>query len=108
MREAGFKATTASLDLLCEACSYANAEDAPDVYSALRAHDVPEFIAYTASMRVRLPSPHYQHVLHSLLLVYPAGDGRVGCRCLCSMAAFSGVGSLWFFLRVVAMVRVED
>ena len=56
MRELGFPANTASLDLLCDACATANADDAPDVYTALRAHDVPEFVAYTASMRVRRTS----------------------------------------------------
>jgi hypothetical protein len=55
MRECGFKPNTATLDLLTEACATANAEDAPDVYAALRAHDVPEFVAYTASMKVRDP-----------------------------------------------------
>lgn len=51
MRECGFKPSTATLELLTDACATANAEDAPDVYSALRAHDVPEFVAYTASMK---------------------------------------------------------
>ncbi len=56
MREYGYKPSTGTLDLLCDACGSANAEDAPDVYTALRAHDVPEFVAYSASMKVPYPS----------------------------------------------------
>lgn len=47
----GLKPTSASLDLIVEAASAANADDAVDVYTSLRGFGVQEFIAYTASMK---------------------------------------------------------
>jgi hypothetical protein len=55
MRDYGFKATTASIELVCEACAMANADDAVDVYSALRGHGLSEFLCYTAAMKVSVP-----------------------------------------------------
>ena len=84
MRECGFKPSTATLELLTDACATANAEDAPDVYSALRAHDVPEFVAYTASMKVHVHAP-------PLSLVIGAVDAPVCC--VLFIAARSPIGN---------------
>lgn len=51
MMEAGCKPTTVTYDTLVEACAHASREDAPDVYSAMKYSGVPEFIAYSASMK---------------------------------------------------------
>jgi hypothetical protein len=77
MREYGFKPVTATLDLLTEACATANADDAPDVYAALRAHDVPEFVAYTASMQVRV-----SYFCTHGVFVYVCMCARA-CVCMC-------------------------
>jgi hypothetical protein len=51
MLRQGCTPNSASVDLVVAAGGCANADDAVDVYSALRGFGIPEFLCYTAAMK---------------------------------------------------------
>lgn len=51
LREAGCTPTTATYQVLGEACAQAARDDVPDVYTAMKYSGVPEFLAYSVSMK---------------------------------------------------------